>query len=129
MAIRGRPAKALAGLNRARVRIPPSPPRAEDSIFRRFMNNKSSPARGRKRVTQCAGMRIKNSTRLWRSKHNWYCHGLENRSSATACRFESCLLRHTYGSIAQLAEHLISNQEVVGSSPTGASICGVSSAG
>lgn len=27
-----------------------------------------------------------------------------------------------YGSIAQLAEHLISNQEVVGSSPTGASI-------
>ena len=85
------------------------------------MNNKSSPARGRKRVTQCAGMRIKNSTRIWRSKHNWYCHGLENRSSATACRFESCLLRHTYGSIAQLAEHLISNQEVVGSSPTGAS--------
>ena len=30
---------------------------------------------------------------LWRSKHNWYCLGLENRSGATLCRFESCLLR------------------------------------
>ena len=45
--------------------------RAEDSIFRRFMNNKSSPARGRKRVTQCAGMRIKNSTRIWRGRIAW----------------------------------------------------------
>ena len=71
--------------------------RAEDSIFRRFMNNKSSPARGRKRMTQCAGMRLKNSTRTWKSKHNWYCLGLENRSSARVCRFESCLFRqHPY---------------------------------
>ena len=30
---------------------------------------------------------------IWRSKHNWYCHGLENRSPARTCRFESCLLR------------------------------------
>ena len=39
------------------------------------------------------GLRPPVSAALWRSKHNWYCHGLENRSGATLCRFESCLLR------------------------------------
>ena len=31
---------------------------------------------------------------IWRSKHNWYCLGLENRSRESVCRFESCFLRH-----------------------------------
>ena len=84
---------------------------------------------------------------IWRSKHNWYCHGLENRSRESVCRFESCLLRHMrnqlswlehlsykqgvsgsnplfrtkYAAIAQLVEHLIAIQEVVGSRPVSCS--------
>ena len=51
------------------------------------------PARGRKRVTQGKGMRITNIARLWRGRHNWHCSGLENRSRATVCGFESHPLR------------------------------------
>ena len=60
---------------------------------------------------------------LWGVGREAECSGLLNRRTATFHRFETCTPRHAV--IAQLAEQLIRNQQVVGSIPTGGSTTGI----
>lgn len=70
-------------------------------------------------VTLKSGSRSVNTLERWQSGQ-MRCLG--KAESVTALGFESLSLRHFFGGIAQLGEHLLCKQDVVGSIPTASTI-------
>ena len=75
------------------VRVPVAPPRGKIASYLATRQGSAAgpwqktgdPVRG--------DAHNKYRTHIWRGKHNWHCSGLENRSRATVCGFESHPLR------------------------------------